>query len=266
MRNAVAGAVVAALLAALTASAVASGGARDARRHAPGPSLSLSAPAQADVGQSFSVSYTARRLPRTARLWLQRQEGTARAWRGVVRLQRSGTSAQLSVPLLGRARLRVAAVVGRRALAASRVRMVDVFGTVSLATLVGHSGPPTAFVIGDHTFNSVYGTNPSSIFWSTSSPNQLFSQNVSTCRSLHLDLASEAQSADFVSPVSTDSVTVTQQTADPVTVAVAPNTVAALDVTLTPGQSWAATASGTYPLHMNGQASCDATERFILPG
>jgi hypothetical protein len=222
------------------------------------PALQLILPSQATQGSVTPYSFTAKRVPRADKLVIQRQMGTARAYRTVAALSNvaSGTGS-LPALQLGVYRFRIAVLSarhGKTVVVATASTHLAVFGDIPLSTLFA-----AAAAVGG-TYTTPTRTFPWAVqWWVTGSSVTQFTENPadSHCRSLNLDFVAESGhlSGDTVT------LTVVQQASDPLAVSAAQDVISSLDVTLTPGQSWSVQTAATnffgLNVDLNGTASCD---------
>jgi hypothetical protein len=225
-------------------------------------------PAQADAGAPIAFSWTARRVPKSGKLVIQRQVGTAHHWATAARLKK-GTRGQGSLPPLaiGRYRVRIAVLVKKRrnhrrrtvVLARNRATL-HVFGTVPFSKLFKRPGAPghSYFEPGTYTTPSrTYDYVLAAFLDNGEQDKHLFTVRRHGCRSIHFDFLTGGKRPP------TTTLTIVQAAADPTSASAPRGEFGALDARLTPGQSWAlnVTDSGfggrTYSLYMNGSASCD---------
>lgn len=246
-----------------------------ARHHNPRPQLSWTIAHSASEGQSIPFSWSGRRLGRNHRLVVQRPVGTAHVWKTILRLPSNSGSGELPGMALGRYRLRLAdfALVrsyyrgGRRhrrrafrwRLVAKRVVGIGVFGQVPFTTLfnqshVGALATPTA------SFSYVQS-------WPVYDSRNLFGVTHNNCVSVHIAFVPH-----FRDDEGDGTVTVVQESRDPVSATVPFETAGSVDVGLTPGQTWGVNATNSPNLsiglaepeyYINGYAVCDSTESLF---
>jgi hypothetical protein len=215
------------------------------------PRLSWTLPATVNASSPTSFSWTAVNLSAGSQLAVQRQEGTTRAWRTVVRL--TGTSGSASLPGLpmGTYRLRLTVLNSRHIALGQVQRGLKVFGQVPLSSLFPQNNKGV-YTTPTGTFAYLYN------FPRGATPAITDARN--NCRSIHLEFV---PGVNYVYPedlTESGSLTVVQETQDPVSVTRPYNTLGTLDVTLIPGQSWSINLSpnGKNELgyYFNGSASC----------
>lgn len=242
------------------------------------PVLSLHVPTTADAGASIPFTYGAAGVPRPSRLVMQRQEGSGRVWRTIIRAQpASSSSGQLPALPLGVYRVRLAAFSARGKLLAQRQATLRVFGTVALRTLLAGFRGSTATPYGSEgayptattTFAYVLGLAEYETFSTTHTDPPPVEGTRNHCRSIHIDFlpgavdgANTSHYAGFVGTF-----TIVQEVLGPVAASAPYETVGHIDATLEPGRSWAIKLgdesvgtgpSDTYGFFINGSASCDS--------
>jgi hypothetical protein len=223
------------------------------------PTVSLTAPSSIDAGAPLSVSWSAARVAAGSRLVIQRQQGTARVWRTVAHVAGPGGTQPLpSVKLaIGTYRFRIADLGSHNKVLAQRQRTVHAFGDVPFSTLfTGFRGSPGVYTTPSRTFSYVDEVDQDGT---------AFTVAHNRCRSVHFDFVP----GDFgYAPASENgSITVVQETLDPVAATVPVETIGALDATLVAGKSWSlrvARSGGNTSLDyfLNGLANCDSTTPF----
>jgi hypothetical protein len=247
------------LVCALIASMIASPAAAHARA-----SVKMTLPSSADQGQAAPLTWRAKALPHGARVVLQRRMGTANVWKTIKTLHGSAGSTKAPALNLGAYRLRVAAVGPHRKVYAQQQRALKVFGSVPLGTLVARFGQTGTNVTPTRTFPYVYKVGDLACCGGLSDTGFAVSAPGNPCRSVHLEITSDGASYTE-GPPDTATVTLVQQSADPMTTApITPTDIGTLDAALAVGQSWALKASmvaghGYVRLYLNGSASCYAT-------
>jgi hypothetical protein len=123
------------------------------------PTLTLSVPNdQVNAGQSYQVAYSTARLPSSARLFLQRQFGTAHVWKSVLSLTaRSGVANAPALPM-GETGVRLYADVdGVRT--TSKVDTVYAYGPVSIDAICASPGTQSDTDSGCSGGNEQIGSN-----------------------------------------------------------------------------------------------------------
>jgi hypothetical protein len=225
---------------------------------APKAKVSLTLPTMANEGASFSFSWTGKHLGHNHRLVLQKPVGTARVWKTIMRLSSNRGSAELSGLALGSYRLRIADLVGHRVLA-QQVGTLSVYGQVPFSTLFN-----------DHQ-NKVQTTPQYTFPWVVSHYDgdgpTAFQVSNNNCLSVHVSFVSMEYYNH--SATGTETLTLVQESKEPVSTSVAYNAIGSLDAELVVGQSWAVSQShvsehqGSPTMtYINGYAVCKSTEPF----
>ena len=101
------------------------------------PSVGLRLPNTGEAGMPTSFSYTSAHVPRSAKLVVQRQEGTARVWRTVLSITGKQGTGALPPLEIGTYAVRLAVLSRHQLVASKRVR-ITMFGKVPLAALLGN--------------------------------------------------------------------------------------------------------------------------------
>jgi hypothetical protein len=227
--------------------------------------LSYTPPATTSAGSAIPFTYRATGLPAGAKIALQRQEGTAHVWRTVLRLRTDHRASSLPALPLGIYRSRLAAFTRRGKLIASKSADLHVFGNEALASLLlegsgGNHTTPTGIFS--------YATEANDSFGAT---NVLDLRRPNTCNSIHLDLMPGAANSDSDPTIEglfsyTGTVTLVQESADPVSQTAAFDQVGSVNASVAPGQPWAvniAQANTAGPnnvglgFYFNGYGICD---------
>jgi hypothetical protein len=220
-----------------------------------------------------------------SKLVVQKQEGTARAWRTIVRLAGGNSgSAELPPLALGSYALRIAAIGSRASVLASQSRVLHVFGQVNLEMLFAgypgfYDGRNGTYATPTRTFSYVIGFPEYGSFPSTGEPPMSvdsISKANNHCRSIHLEFVPGSASSKPPPPGYIGVMTIVQETLDPVSVSVPANSIGSLDATLVPGHSWTikvshtgTTESGDPPyyssgaFYVNGYGFCDSASSLF---
>lgn len=218
------------------------------------PAVSWSFPSNASEGAPIQFSWSAKHLGRHYRLVVQRPFGTVHVWRSIMRLRATSGSGQLSGYKLGVRRFRIAAFRGRKLLA-TRVSRVAIFGTVPFTTLLENEHPDVYTAPG-HSFPYVRSWG----VWHGET-NALFGVRSNNCSSVHVAFV-----PGHHEEIGVGTITVVQESRDPVSGSAPFDGVGSVDVQLTPGQTWGVNASvaGGYSaeFYVNGYATCYSTEPF----
>jgi hypothetical protein len=205
-------------------------------------------------GAPIPFSWSAKRLGRNYRLVIQRPFGTVHVWKSIMRLQTTSGSAALSGSKLGTRRFRIAAFRGSKLLAQQTSR-VAIFGTVQFTTLFSNEHPDV-YTAPLNSFSYVES-------WVFYKERSLFGVNNNHCSSVHVAFVPGNHNEP-----GTGTLTIVQESRDPVQASVPFDTVGSVDVELTPGQTWGVNASaignenGPVYFYINGYATCDSTEPF----
>jgi hypothetical protein len=232
------------------------------------PRVSFTLPTTASAGVATPFSYATKGLTSGSRVVLQRQQGTARAWRTVAALAKvkAGSSALPALPL-GIYGVRIAAIAHHGKIVAEQRRSVKVFGEVPFTTLFSLSSESHAAVLDGANQPGVY-TTPSRTFnyafasyANQESASTILTVGNNTCRSVHIDFVPGVQGSESSPGYQNASATlsVVQQSLDPTTSTAGFNAFGALDAVLVPGQSWSVTtlaSKRSIDLYINGSAIC----------
>jgi hypothetical protein len=225
---------------------------------APKAKVSLALPSMANEGAAISFSWTGRHLGPNHRLVLQKPVGTAHVWKSIMRLNSNSGSAEMSGLPLGTYRLRIADLIGRRVIA-QQVGTLPVYGQVPFSTLFN-----------DH--QSKVQTTPQYTFpWVVSHYDgdgpTAFQVSNNNCLSVHIGFVSMEYYNHGAT--GTETLTLVQESKEPVSTSVAYNAIGSLDAELVVGQSWAVSQShlsehqGSPTMtYINGYAICKSAEPF----
>jgi hypothetical protein len=214
----------------------------------------------ATAGSPIRASWSASR-PRASRVVIQRQEGTGHVWRTIATLSgRRGTTSLPSLPL-GVYRVRIGEFTRKRKLLAQQQRVLRVFGFVPLSAMFGDQDA------------GVY-TTPTATFSYALLRDDIGGDGIgafgedskNACRAIHIDFLpgstdSDPQDRGLFSY--TGSITLVQESLDPVTASMPFDDRGSLDATLIPGQPWSVNLSSAGPnnvaldFFINGHAVCD---------
>ena len=218
------------------------------------PKVSWTVPSTATAGAAIPFKWSAQHVSRHTHILVQRQEGSARVWRTVLRLpHRSGGSAELRALPLGSYKVRIVAS-GPGGRHTSSTRHLLVFGRVPFSQLFAGRDDT-----GDGTMTLNTGTFNYSIQGVGST---LETVTRSTCRFVHVDYVAQNSA-----PSGTVSVSLGQQSIAPVSSTTNLNSIGSLDGAVVPGQSWALTyTTGGFDISWyglwfvaNGYADCYST-------
>jgi hypothetical protein len=232
------------------------------------PVATITAAAAAAERTPIPFAWTAKRVPAGGKVVVQRQVGSAKAWRTVARLPAGGNGVG-NLPALGLGEYQVRIAVqgkkknGKRPILASRRIVLRVFGVVSFAMLFAKETPGTYTATG-RTFSYAF---PRTMFGSSQTAVTI-AKDRNFCRAVHVDVV---LGKGALGPASAH-VGLLQETRDEAAVSLATDVISSLDAALTPGQSWSinnALTSGDAPLgvgiYYNGFANCyraDSVEGF----
>jgi hypothetical protein len=217
----------------------------------PRPAVSLSLTPAVNESAPIPFTWKGKRLGRNHRLVVQKPVGTAHVWKTVARLQTNSGSAQLAGLSLGRYRFRIADLIGRT-VAAQQIASTNVYGIVPFTTLLRAQAQVATFP--GYTFPYViYAEGPYS-----SSP--IFQVENNHCQSVHIAFVPTDYQESKVN--TSGSITLVQESQEPVSVRVDFNAIGSLDANLVPGQSWAVNGERQENVHLNGYAVCSSAEPF----
>jgi hypothetical protein len=212
------------------------------------PSVALTMPSQIDASAPIEYAYTASKVPRQAKLVIQRQMGTAGHFGTVATLaHRHAGSGTLPALALGQYRVRIAAIEHGKVIA-QRPERVYVFGTVVFSVLfdteVGTTTTPTNSF--SYAFEAGFVTSATSVADVSAAD--------STCRSVHIDWVNSANGTTSL----------IQESRDPVSASAGRYEISSVEGVVTPGESWAISVAPTPPTSIttfwvNGSASCYST-------
>jgi len=225
------------------------------------PAVRLTLPGSADAGIAIQYSFTAARVPPRSKLVIQRQMGTANRFRTVATLRRtpSGTG-KLPGLRLGRHRLRIA-VIGRNkasgksaasVVLAQQRKTLTVFDDVPFSTLFSRSGrggthntPTRTF---SYAFARRYPQDGTGFLPTVDKANN-------TCKSVHVDFVVARNGSGEMGTLS-----VVQESRDPVATTAPVAAISAVDAPLTPGEAWSIAVGGAdqsgVVFYVNGTANC----------
>jgi hypothetical protein len=225
------------------------------------PSVGLALAREVDASTPIAYEFTSNHVRSTEKLVLQREVGSAHVYRTVRTLPHvhSGSGSAPGLPL-GEYRFRIAVLdkprKGHRKVLASRRARVSVFGTVSLAHLLDNPSGGT-YTSPTRTFPWVLRAHAFSVTGDTA---LTVSATRNHCRAIHFDFIPENN--DY-NQGDSSTLTVVQQSADPVSATAHTDELGALDVGLRPGESWSlkaslATGHSSTDIDVNGSAVCSS--------
>lgn len=227
---------------------------RHRHRHRAKATVTWSMSRTASEGSPIPFSWTTRHLGRHYRLVVQRPFGTVHVWRSIMRLRTRSGSAELPGYKLGIRRFRIAAFRGRKLLTKQASR-VKIFGTVPFTTLLENEHPEV-YTAPSHSFSYVGK-------WEVDQreTRALFGVSNNNCSSVHIAFVPGNHEE-----AGAGTVTVVQESRDPVPGSASFDSVGSVDVQLIPGQTWGVNASiaGGYwaDFYINGYAICYSTVPF----
>lgn len=211
-------------------------------------------PATANEGQPVSFIWRGKYFGGHYKVVVERPFGTSHVWKGIMQLNASGNGT-LPGMRLGVYWFRIAVFRGRTLLA-QQTSVIKVFGTVPFTTLLQYDNTRVYTMTG----NSFSYVLERTIFDGDSE--NVFGVSNNNCSSVHVAFA--VGSVQTVSNV-TGTVTVVQESRDPVSSSAPFERTGSVDAELTPGQTWGVNASaqgGSGEFYVNGYATCDSTEPF----
>jgi hypothetical protein len=190
------------------------------------------------------------------RLLIQRPEGTGHVWRTIAVLKGSRGSGSLPALSLGVYQFRIVNLASHSRVLAQRQYQLRVFGQVTFATLLGNPG------------GGVYTSATSAFPWvvrgtwyetETGRSSEVFSiPTTNTCRTAHVEFADQMYASSVPNPTVT--ISVVQQSSDPVSTTVPADIGGTVDATVVPGQPWSVVLTSTVAnngnLYFNGYADC----------
>jgi len=230
----------------------------------PKAQVSWSLQGRVSEGASIPFTWSARRIGK-ARLVVQRPVGTSRTWKTMQRLPSKSGAGELPGVSLGKYRYRLAALKGRRVLA-QQVAGVGVFGQVPLSTLLGDYGEgPGVYTTPSASFPYIYRSGAGD----SNSPDTAFSAEHNHCLSVHVAFVPGYPNLPsyYDKSTVTGTVSVVQESRDPVSASAPYDGIGSVDSELVPGQSWSVIASyqGEFEplIYLNGYAICSSTEPFF---
>jgi hypothetical protein len=230
------------------------------------PRVSLTLASQATAGAPTVFSYTTAGVPAKAKVVVQRQMGTARHYGTVLTLAHAEQgSGSLPAVGLGKYNVRIAVLakvrIGGRlttVAVAQQPRVLLVFGEVPFSRLFGREAytqttPSRAF---SYTFYKIYVRESVTLL--------SVSARTNTCRSVGIEWITDGFGA---APRETGTLSLVQESRDPVSRTSTYREAAAIAGAVVPGQSWGISIMGSGPnddtdFYVNGTASC-YTSSFV---
>jgi hypothetical protein len=224
----------------------------------PKPTVAWTPPRAVNAKAPIPFSWSARHLGRNYRLVIQRPVGTAHTWQTMMKLPTNSGSAQLPGVPLGRYRYRIAALRGHRLLA-QQVAAIVVFGEVPFSVLLGERASEGVFNTTTTAFPYVadYGSRQGAVL----------SVRHNRCTFVHIGFLAAYPGLPSYYDKSTFSATLTvvQESRDPVSATVPYEGIGSVDAELVPGQTWGINVSSISDdfetfTYINGYAVCDSRE------
>lgn len=216
------------------------------------PRLTLDVPSQVNANVAFNAPWSTTKLPKGDHVVLQRQMGTGAVWHTVAKLQGSkGTATVPGIPM-GRFLVRILVLDKHNKGVVSLKRTVTSFGPVSLLAIFGDDS-------GSYTTATQVFSYEQRLDGYADTTTGALTDGTNTCRSLSLAWMAgpEYQDPDLTA---TGTLTVVQESQDPVSATADENTLSALKAGLVPGQGWSVNLgdNGDGPLffYLSGMASC----------
>jgi len=193
---------------------------------------------------------------RAGRLLVQRPEGTGHAWRTIAVLRGSKGSGTLPPLMLGVYQYRIVNLAAHNRALAQQQDQLRVFGQVAFATLLNNPG------------GGVYTSSTSAFPWVVRATwyeteigrsDTVFGiSTTNTCRTAHVKFADQMYASSVPNPTVT--ISVVQQSSDPVSTTVPANTGGTVDAPVVPGQPWSVVLTSNVAnngnLYFNGYADC----------
>jgi hypothetical protein len=232
------------------------------------PSVAWSLPGvdSVNANAATSFSWTSSQVPAAYSVVLQQAEGTGKVWQTLQTL--TGSTGTGGLPAVGIGQgypFRVAVLDNTGFAIATASTSVNAFGSVSFAVLDNDSSGNDA---------GTY-TSPTSTFTWEFRLDEWYNQggtivtvpaNLNDCESLSLQYEAGAGSGDWAQDTGTQTATLVQESANPVTSTAAFNKVGTLSSQIVPDQSWSVEVQYTgshndddYYAYLNGTAVCDST-------
>ncbi len=154
---------------------------------------------------------------------------------------------------LGAYNLRIAAVGAHRHVVSYQRHSLHVYGQVPFSTLTGSTS--SVFNAPSHTFRYVL---------SGAAGDVPFTAKANPCRSVHVDYIGDFRGDPSVYKPAT--VTILQESLDPVSTSVGADTIGAVDARLVPGKAWSVQLgheeTSSPDIYANGTASCYRARRL----
>jgi hypothetical protein len=223
------------------------------------PRVSLTLSSSADAAKPIPFSFTTNGLSASDHVVVQRQQGTKHAWRTAVKLSHTSTgSGQFPALPLGGYSLRIAALSSRGKVLAKQMRNVKVYGDVPFLTIFASSAQAGVDTTATMTF--AYVLSVPDVGRMGAAPT-IATDAQNTCRSAHVEFVPAFEQFTHYGASDAGTVSVVQETRDPVGNAAPIDGFGSFDVALVPGKAWSITAAETsgnsaFIARVNGSASC----------
>lgn len=233
--------------------------------------VSWTLPATASAGVAIPFNYTAT-VPSGASLVVQQQEGTKHVWQTIGTLSAASGASSISAQGIGQAYgFRIAVLQGRTVLT-ERDQSVNVFGQVSLQTLLANEGYSGTYTTTMNTFNFVDEVDAEVFDLHGPIVTQYaVSAADNDCRSVQIDFVlGDTESSNWVTEAGdVTTVSVIQQSSNPVAASSGLNVPGSVTASVVPGQSWSVSLSEADPkgdianAYLDGYAICDSTKATL---
>ncbi len=230
----------------------------------------LQLPSSGNAGAVTPFTYSATGVPRHASVTLERPEGTRHVWQTIASLRAGSHTGSVPALPIGSYSLRVAVLTTKRVrvrrklkvettVAAQATSTIGIFGQVPLTTLLGESSARGVYTTPTATFPYAFDSYDGQVNYTD------LEVKKNPCRSVTLTWV---EGASYDDSQQSGTVTLVQESADPVSATAAGNAVGTLSATLVPGQSWSVNVAQSqgdptdflFTWYFNGTASCDATK------
>jgi hypothetical protein len=230
----------------------------------------LQLPSSGNAGVATPFQYSATGVPRHASVTLQRPEGTRHVWQTIASLKAGTHTGSLPALSVGTYSVRVAVLTTKRvhvqqkvkvekAVVAQSSAVIGIFGQVPLTTLLGESSTRGVYTTPTATFPYAFDSYDGRVNYTD------LEVNKNPCRSVTLTWV---EGAEYDDSQQSGTVTLVQESADPVSATAAGNAVGTLSASLVPGQAWSVNVAQSqgdptsylFTWYFNGTADCDATK------
>jgi hypothetical protein len=229
----------------------------------PRPTVAWTSARSASAGMPIAVTWDSTHLGKGAKLLIQRPVGTARVYKTVVKLAGPSGSTQLPAQPIGTYPYRLVAFEGNQIVAKQAVT-VGVFGKVPFSTYFENEGDSGVYAAPTVSFPYV------AYLYGPTEPHQteaLLSVKKNDCSAVHVEFITgenfPGDADEYSSTVGT--VTIVQQTRDPVSGSAAFDAPGSVDAQLVPGQTWSVLGSwaggdALPDIYYNGYVICDSAK------